>query len=102
MLKERNLLGCIWNQSAVFILQMVDVTKIVSLNVNGLNQYQKRGQIFRYIKGKDPDLTFLQETYSSVAIEKLWSNEWGKKIYFSHGSSSSKGVACLVSHKFKG
>lgn len=78
------------------------ITKIVSLNVNGLNMYQKRRKIFRYIRGKDPDMVFLQETYSSKAIEKLWSNEWGRRLYFSHGTTNSRGVACLLSHKFDG
>lgn len=27
----------------------------------------------------------------------VWSNEWGRKIYFSHGLSNSRGVAMLVS-----
>lgn len=70
---------------------------IVSLNVNGLNQTKKRREIFRYIRGKSPHVVLLQETYSNKPVEKLWSNEWGSKIYFSHGNTNSKGVACMFS-----
>lgn len=75
---------------------------MVSLNVNGLNQTKKRREIFRYLRGKKPDILLIQETYSTSAIEKLWSNEWGRKIYFSHGSTNSKGVAVLLSKSFQG
>lgn len=66
------------------------------MNVNGLNQSKKRRELFRYIRGKSADLVLLQETYSNKAIETLWSNEWGSRIYFSHGASNSRGVACMI------
>lgn len=77
-------------------------TIIVSLNVNGLNQDKKRREIFRYIRGKKPDIILLQETYSTREVEHLWSNEWGRKVFFSHGVSNSRGVAMLFSKKFNG
>lgn len=39
--------------------------RIISLNVNGLNQDKKRREIFRYIRTKKPDMVMLQETFSS-------------------------------------
>ena len=41
----------------------------------------------------------LQETHSELSIEKKWKEEWAGDIYFSHGTSSSKGVCILIPHK---
>ena len=38
----------------------------------------------------------LQETHSDASIEELWEKEYEGKIYFSHGSSSGRGVALLI------
>ena len=39
---------------------------------------------------------FLQETHSTRECEKVWANEWGYKIFFSHGKSNSAGVCILL------
>lgn len=41
-------------------------------------------------------MVLLQETHSTAEDELIWSNEWGRKIVFNHGTSSSKGVALLL------
>lgn len=74
--------------------------RMLSLNVNGLGQTNKRREIFRYVKSKSPQIVLLQETYSSVENELVWSNEWGNKIYFSHGTTNSRGVAVLFTKQF--
>ena len=33
--------------------------------------------------------------------EKLWKNEWGGKLFFSHGENNSKGVAVLIKQLLK-
>ena len=38
----------------------------------------------------------LQEVHSTPEVEKVWSNEWGSPIFFSHGTSKSAGVALLM------
>lgn len=81
---------------------MAHKARILSVNVNGINQEKKRQEFFRYLKGKQPYLVLLQETYSCKQIESLWSNEWGKKIYFGHGDTNSRGVAIMLSHSFDG
>ena len=40
---------------------------------------------------------FIQETHSTKKDEKHWSAEWGGKIWFSHRSSQSCGVALMFS-----
>ena len=70
--------------------------KFQSLNVRGLNKSIKRRSIFRWLHNQKFHFTFLQETYSSKECAQIWEAEWGGKIYFSHGSSRSKGVMTLV------
>ena len=41
-------------------------------------------------------MIFQQETYSTEEREKRWIKEWGSQIYFSHGSSNSRGAAILL------
>ena len=57
--------------------------------------------IFRQLYIKKYSIIFLQEVYSSFDQEKNWSNEWGSKVYFCHGSKHSKGVAILFNPRFK-
>ena len=70
-----------------------------SLNVRGLNQARKRRQIYRWLHNYNFDIIFLQETYSSKNTEDVWKAEWGGKIYFSHGTTHSKGVMILFNPK---
>ena len=63
----------------------------VTLNGRGLNASRKRRAIFRQLHNRRASVIFLQETYSSPNQEKIW----GSKMFFSHGSKHSKGVAVL-------
>ena len=38
----------------------------------------------------------LQETHSDPNCEKIWKNEWGGEIIFSHGTTSARGIAVLI------
>ena len=73
---------------------------ILSLNVRGLNNQSKRNAIFQYLKDQNCCLYLLQETYSQKVDEKIWSTEWGSRVYFSHGSSHSRGTCVLFHPKF--
>ena len=42
---------------------------------------------------------FLQETYSSPDVEKLWKTQWKGDLYFAHGSERSRGVLILVKER---
>ena len=70
--------------------------KILSLNVRGLNRESKRKSIFQYIRKKDIDICFIQETYSIPGVESLWQNQWGGEVVFCHGTNHSKGVMVLI------
>lgn len=69
---------------------------ILSLNVRGLRNQIKRRSIFRYLKDQNCQLYLLQETFSESKDELIWKSEWGGDIFFSHGSTHSKGVCILI------
>ena len=69
--------------------------KLVTYNARGLGDSTKRREIFYYLHKKKFDVIFMQEVHGYKSIEKLWSSQWGSKIWFSHGKSDAKGVAIL-------
>lgn len=70
-----------------------------SLNVRGISNEKKRKLLFQWLKKNYPGIVLLQETHSTEQNEKLWANEWGHQIVFSHGSNNSCGVAILFDSK---
>ena len=66
--------------------------KLLSLNVRGIRNYDKRKAIFLWISKQNADVIFLQETYSTTEVELQWKGE----IFFAHGSEHSKGVMILT------
>ena len=74
---------------------------VISSNVRGLRDTVKRRSIFTYLKDQEANFYFLQETFSKVSDEAIWRNEWGGEIYFSHGTSHSKGVSILINPAVK-
>ena len=74
--------------------------KIISLNVNGIRNSQKRNAIFSWLNDNNADIVFLQETHCNSEQDKTqWSSEWGGKCIWSTSSSSSCGVAILFKPK---
>ena len=69
--------------------------KILSFNVKGIKDDEKRLLIFDWCKNRKADIYFLQETHSEVKTEKFWTQNWGGKIVFSHGSTGARGVAMM-------
>ncbi len=68
---------------------------IGSLNVRGLNNEYKRKSVIQWSLNKKIDVLLLQEVYSDVDSENIWSKEWGTQIQFAHGSRHSNGVAII-------
>ena len=69
---------------------------IITLNVRGIRNRVKRRSIFSYLKDQNCHFYLLQETFSEPKDERVWKNEWGGDVFFSHGSNHSKGVCILV------
>ena len=78
----------------------------ISLSVNtfncrGLRCKSKRLSVFNWLNTTERGITLLQETHSDSGIEKQWEKELEGSIYFSHGTSSTKGVAILIPNILK-
>ena len=50
---------------------------IVSLNVDGIRDDDKRTQIFEYLRSLKHDFFLLQETHVQSEDVEAWSTEWG-------------------------
>ena len=72
--------------------------KIVSLNARGLADKNKRQQVLRWRESKNSKVIFLQETHSTIDTELFWRSEWSGNLYFSHGTSNSRGT-CILIHR---
>ena len=70
--------------------------KLLSLNVRGIRSFEKRKSVFNWLCKSRADICFLQETYSTKEVEMMWKKQWKGDIFFSHGSSHSKGVLVLI------
>ena len=69
---------------------------LLSLNVRGLRDSIKRKAILRWVTKKTCDIVFLQETHSDFDVERNWRSEWDGPVFFSHGTSNSKGCCILI------
>ena len=69
---------------------------ICCLNCRGLRSKQKRNTLFKWLNDQKRGLIMLQETHSDDSVEESWEKEYEGKIYFSHWSSSGRGVALLI------
>ena len=76
---------------------MASVITCVTHNANGLENNQKRRELFHYFHLKWYDLCFVQEMHSTKQCKKQWTAKWGGKIWFAHGDTKSKGVAIWTS-----
>ena len=69
---------------------------IISANVNGLGDTNKRNQFFNHIFQAKSDILCLSDTSFSKSIHKVNKNETNYFCHFSSFSSNARGVAILV------
>ena len=60
--------------------------KFISNNVKGIQNSEKRIEIFEYLKNNIPPngSIFLQETHSYIDDENKWCDELNRNLYFCH------------------
>ena len=76
--------------------------KVLTVNVNGLNNHNKRSKIFNKIKSKKIDITLLQETHSTKTTETKRQQEWNSMSFWNSGPTyHSVGLAIPFSENFK-
>ena len=81
--------------TSVLLLLMV---KIISQNVRGLVNFNKRREVFAYLRERG-EVICIQETHSTPETENMWQSQWGSNCYWSHGTSNSRGVGILINKK---
>ena len=69
--------------------------KIISANCQGLGDFSKRKDIFRYYRETDNNIICLQDTHFTPEKENYIRSQWGYECRFSSFSSNSRGVATL-------
>ena len=74
---------------------MMNNLSFISNNGKGIQAVSKQIKIFEYLKNyvTSNGFIFLQETHSSITVEKVWSDEFEGQLFFSHGKTNSCGVA---------
>lgn len=85
----------------LFSAKWVHRFKVLSLNVNGMNDSRKRRLVFSYFRNFWRSVIFLQETHSSRGSSALWTLQWCNTVILSENSSNSQGVAILFSRDLK-
>ena len=75
--------------------------KLLTLNVRGLRNNNKRKRVFTWLKKLNYDVICLQETHSSEYTEHIWKSQWPQMaMFFSHGEKNAKGTAILLNKQY--
>ena len=69
---------------------------LASLNIKGLGEKKKRHEVFHWLQKYHNGIILLQETHCTTKYHETWRREWDGEMYFSDGSSNSRGVATLL------
>lgn len=55
--------------------------QVSTYNCRGLRDKCKRQKVFKWLRDKNQDVYFLQETHSSACDEVKWQSEWGVELF---------------------
>uniref|UniRef100_A0A3B4Z9Q3 exodeoxyribonuclease III n=1 Tax=Stegastes partitus TaxID=144197 RepID=A0A3B4Z9Q3_9TELE len=79
----------------------IGLIRLSTWNVNGLGNPIKRKKVMTMLKNKNHDVVFLQETHMSKEESEKLCVGWVGHVFYSIGSSKSKGVIILVSKQLQ-
>ena len=73
---------------------MASIFNLVSFNARGLGCDKKSKKVFAMFKKQTPNNTvfFIQESHTDRDVKKLWQKQRNRRIFYSHGTTSSRGV----------
>ena len=74
--------------------------KISTLNVDGLNDFQKQKDVLAHIRDQKSDIYFLQETHIKESSENYFRATWGYDLWAAGSETNKNGVAILFSPSF--
>ena len=80
---------------------MIKNLHICTANVKGLRDKQKRYRFYEWIKNQKSQITFIQESHFDTALESVISTEIKHFVFYSHGNSSSRGVATIIDNIYR-
>ena len=75
--------------------------RICSFNCNGINDFKKRKDIFEYLRNKDANIFFLQETHLPLKQENFIRSNWGYSVWLAGSETNRNGVAILFNNNFE-
>ena len=69
---------------------------LLTLNINGLQNDNKRLDLFQQLQNKAIDIIFLQETHTTPDTSTKWEKDWkGKSFWHSGPNPKASGIAIL-------
>ena len=74
---------------------------ILSMNVQGLGDKNKRKDTLNFLKSKNKSIYFLQDTHFTNKEMKYIRSQWGYECFFSNFSSQARGVAIFLNNNFE-
>ena len=85
----------------LLFLLIVAMTILASINGQGLRSPDRRKLAFSYFNRNKFDIVFVQETHFTSEMEHQIQREWEGDVFFTHGTSSARGVAILFSSRLE-
>jgi len=67
-------------------------TAILTLNVRGLGNKEKRNQVFEWLRGLNYSIFMLQETHLTKQNIELWKHDLTGRFVYSGSKTNSEGV----------
>ena len=78
-----------------FIVYIFTMVSIITINVQGLRQKNRRQTAFSFFRRHKRDIILLQETHWTDELEAEIRNDWGHDILLSNGTANARGTAML-------
>lgn len=75
--------------------------KIITANVNGLNNNIKRRRILTNLTKMNPTIVLLQETHIKKTVNEVFHSKKFQQQYLAAGTSKARGVAILISSNIR-
>lgn len=75
------------------------VIKVITWNINGIQNPVKRFKVLSHLKSMDCDIVILQETHLTKEETLKLKQRWVGQIFYSSGTKASRGFCILISKR---
>ena len=76
---------------------MIELT-VATMNCRGLSDVRKRRDVMNFLRNKDYDILFLQDTHLTTNSLQYFNSLWRGKCYHSCHTNRSRGVTIMIKH----